>query len=112
MANGCGSAGFMHLVILLLYIFAIFDLLFPWRSRARSSIYYSSLLSKSSLITLSSLDLLRGDFFRSRMSLCVSTDSTFQLNHLVISGDICPNPGPSKKKKNRKEKGVTASKFK
>ena len=52
-----------------------------------------------------------GGFFRSRMSLCVNTDSTFQLSCLVISGDICPNPGPSKKQKKGKEKEVTASKF-
>ena len=109
MANGCGSARSMHLVILLLYIFAIFDPLFPWRSTACSSIYYSSLVSKSSFITLSSLDLLRGYFFRSRMNLCINTDSMFQLSRLVINCDICPNPGPYKNK--RKEKEVTASKF-
>ena len=34
-------------------------------------------------------------YFGFRASRYSNTDSTFNLSRLVISGDICPNPGPS-----------------
>ena len=36
-------------------------------------------------------------YFGFRASRYPNTDSTFNLSRLVISGDICPNPGPSTK---------------
>lgn len=118
MANGRASARSMCLVILLSYTFALSDLkfqfivsiessqlnLFQGISIACRSTYYSlqMLQPSKSTFTCSGHDVVtrfteRGSFFRTRICRYAITDYTFQLGRLIISGDICTNPGHSTK---------------
>ena len=55
------------------------------------------LLCKFTLTSGGHVDFMQFEvkrYFGRQVSRYPNTDSTFQLSRLIISGDICPNPGP------------------
>ena len=111
MANGRISLRSLLKVAIFLYSFSILDSrrigLASFESTCQQSSnftaygpYYGLLWCKSSLKCCGHIARVRFtvkgyDRFRARRY--PNSDSTFNLSRLVISGDICPNPGPSRK---------------